>query len=383
MRRHETRSALSRANPVEVTLLGDSSRTAEGEALLLRIVAEADDPPIAAGGPAVRGAVGQASPARPALRGRWVAVPTRWRLITVGTLAVATALAVLVTQLPGGHGTGAAYAATPPMLRYHAAGKPAAKVLDDLAARITGQPDTTGTGDVRYVRVRRWLLVPTLDADRGTGGAAVTADLIETWLAGDGAGQVLRTPGGVRAEGTGQALPPGSKAAEATAETGSGRFTEVPLDLAALPQDPVALANWLDQRPDTKATGSRPSSVAARRIGGLRAVWDQQPVPPEVQARFLRVLADTPGLVDEGTVTDRAGRSGRAVAVEADEGAARVRHVLILDPGTGAPLGYEKILLTERGQEQWTPLQPVRVPAVVEYVAYLAAARVATVGGQP
>jgi hypothetical protein len=82
-------------------------------------------------------------------------------------------------------------------------------------------------------------------------------------------------------------------------------------------------------------------------------------------------------------VTDRVGRSGHAVAIETQEGQARVRQVVILDPSTGAALGYEKILLTEQGREQWSPFARLRLPAVVQYEAYFAAGRVSNMEVRP
>jgi hypothetical protein len=300
------------------------------------------------------------------------------------------ATGVTVFRLPfGSDQPAAAYAATPPMLDYRLSGQSAASYLRDLADRVASLPDQTGTGDFSYVRMRSWLLVPTVDETTRTGSAAVAPVLTESWVTSDGSGRLVRQPGEPIPQTGAVALPPGSTVAKATASSdnaagapnvSTGPVLDPLVNLASLPTDPAGLALRLDAMPPSKTAGAVRSEVppAAWRLGQLRGIWSSQPVPPQTQATFLRLLADMPTLTDEGVVTDRAGRQGHAVAIETQEGQARVRQVVILDPVTGTALGYEKILLTEQGREQWSPFARLHLPAVVQYDAYLAAGHVTT-----
>jgi hypothetical protein len=67
-------------------------------------------------------------------------------------------------------------------------------------------------------------------------------------------------------------------------------------------------------------------------------------VPRETRAIILQILAETPGLVWRGAVTDRAGRAG--VAVSGDQ--ANEQAVLIFDPCSGVLLAQEYIQQARR-----------------------------------
>lgn len=79
-------------------------------------------------------------------------------------------------------------------------------------------------------------------------------------------------------------------------------------------------------------------------------------------AALARLLADADGLRPAGRVTDRLGRSGQAYVYDDGSG---VRHMLILDPSTGAVLGLEETFTTDQ------PEYGVRAGDVMQYSAWM------------
>ena len=150
-----------------------------------------------------------------------------------------------------------------------------------------------------------------------------------------------------------------------------------PVRLAGLSTNPTALSRQLAALARAADNATKPSSQPT--YNEIEAIWAQQPVPPKLQAAFLRVLATIPNLRDLGSTTDRVGRPGRAVGFDTTSDGAVTRQIIILDPSTGAPLGEEQILLSDpHHMSQWSVI-PIHVPAVVDYTAYLASAHVPTV----
>jgi hypothetical protein len=68
-----------------------------------------------------------------------------------------------------------------------------------------------------------------------------------------------------------------------------------------------------------------------------------------------------------GTVIDRAGRAGIAVALDSAYSGLATHYVLIIDPRTGQLLADEATLTTSAGKLN------VRIPAVVDYEVFLSA----------
>ncbi|MGX6600933.1 sigma factor [Micromonosporaceae bacterium Da 78-11] len=102
----------------------------------------------------------------------------------------------------------------------------------------------------------------------------------------------------------------------------------------------------------------------------LVAVTDlvrERVLTPADRAAVLRTVADLPGLSSDGTVVDRAGRPGQAFSLVSDYSGLPTRYTLIVDPVTGAPLGFESMLTTRAGKLD------VRVPAVIGYETYATA----------
>ncbi|MGW4026113.1 CU044_5270 family protein [Streptomyces sp. NPDC005009] len=79
-------------------------------------------------------------------------------------------------------------------------------------------------------------------------------------------------------------------------------------------------------------------------------------------AALARLLADAEGLRPVGGVTDRLGRPGQAYVYDDGSG---VRHMLILDPSTGAVLGLEETFTTDQ------PEYGVRAGDVMQYSAWM------------
>ncbi|MEU4645269.1 hypothetical protein [Micromonospora sp. NPDC023814] len=82
---------------------------------------------------------------------------------------------------------------------------------------------------------------------------------------------------------------------------------------------------------------------------------------------MLRLLADLPGITVTGTVTDRAGRTGEAFSITTNAHGLPAQYTVIVDPRSGALLGYEEVLTTTAGKLN------VTIPAVITYRSYLMA----------
>jgi hypothetical protein len=356
---------LPEANPISLDDLGDTSRTPEAQRLLEHIIAEVSCSDVEAGD-------GVATE-RPHVRlPGWR--PARRRLIAAVALAMAVTAASLSVQLPASREARPAYAATPTMLDYHPSTQSAAEFLRDLAARISTHPEqVVGSGDFWYVRTQRWALFPVM-GDHGA-SAQVTPELTEIWFAADGSTRTLFSLRGGH-DGNAQVTPGMAEIWDA-AHGSSRTLLQVG---APMPSGKVRVV----ERDRLRAEGDLGFKPRPQR---MLAIWGGNPISPAKRAKFLRALADTPGLTNEGPVIDRAGRNGHAFAFDTAQGPARVRYVVILTPDTGVMLGYERILLTGRGQADGqadqVPSQSVHGPVVVEYVTYLAAARVATTYARP
>ena len=105
-------------------------------------------------------------------------------------------------------------------------------------------------------------------------------------------------------------------------------------------------------------------------------VWGVEVVPPGVQAALLKILADQPDIVDSGTVTDRAGRSGVSVSTVSDHSGLPTRYTLIFDGESGRLLDFEQTVL-EAGK------LPLKAPAVISYTLWLHTGRTNTTTSVP
>ncbi|MEU7609392.1 hypothetical protein [Micromonospora sp. NPDC049204] len=101
----------------------------------------------------------------------------------------------------------------------------------------------------------------------------------------------------------------------------------------------------------------------AAQLAGVRLL------NPAQRAAVLTLLADLPGITVTGTVTgaDRAGRTGEAFSITTDAHGLPTQYTMIVDPRSGALLGYEEVLTTTAGKLN------VTIPAMIAYRSYLTA----------
>lgn len=93
--------------------------------------------------------------------------------------------------------------------------------------------------------------------------------------------------------------------------------------------------------------------AAGRRSGGWAPGWEfadfvtltrSRPIPGAAEAVLLRRLAAVPGLVNDGTTIDRAGRPGSAVSLESGYSGEPITYTLIFNPANGALLESDETL---------------------------------------
>ncbi|MEJ3749792.1 CU044_5270 family protein [Actinomycetes bacterium KLBMP 9797] len=274
-----------------------------------------------------------------------------------------------------------AVAATPPMLAYRPDGAPAAEVLQDLARRAERAP-APAVGRLHYVRMQSFYL----DTASSGGDRASALRIVreERWLAPDGSGRAVDTDGSAQIVNADNAetmsavtYPDGARRDE---RYGPGRLSAV-ADLSSMSTDPRPLAGQLaGNRTSFGWSDTAPNGPDwYRRVVVATGIAKQQAVPPALWAAMLRVLATTPGLTSQGTVTDREGRRAVAVSFDSTHGGGRPsRTVLLFSPDTGAFLGEEHILITKLGDGPYDAYLKTRIPAVTTYHSLLAAGGVAT-----
>jgi hypothetical protein len=255
-----------------------------------------------------------------------------------------------------------ASAATPAPLAYHLREKAPSgrELLLQLAAVAARQPVTTAPSEAyAYMRTAGWYLVTQVSGSQAT--SEVDASMRESWIAANGSGRWItrRVPGdGSHVSAT--ALGP---------QIGMGATSGGPRWLR-LSTVPAVIARQLD-------IGHRRSIGPVERFVSLTDLALNQPIPLRAQSAILRVLARSPGLIDTGEVTDRAGRPGVAVSLDSAYSGLPTRYTLIFDPNTGDLLGEEETLLGNPGQLN------VRPKSVIAYTAFLASDYVSTPTARP
>jgi hypothetical protein len=330
----EVRRLVGPLDPVSGPLVGPQERTADLQRIL------ATDLPAA-------------SRARPVARRRPM-------LLTAGFAAAAlvlfAAVGIQVMGLPQ-----PAYAATPVPLAYVSGGGDAAALLTDIATRAAGAPQPVRTGVDEHLVVQTWSLFTEIDGDQVR--TAVVPVRTESWRSPDDAGRV-----DVRYDEP--EFPAGSSRLSWRLQGSPGGDASPHSEVFAAGQFPTMWRGTPPTTDDLKAYLAIGHSAANGPAETLVAVTDlarERVLTPELRAAALRAVAQLPGLAYDGTVTDRAGRSGQAFSVISDHTGLPTRHTLIVDPATGALLGYESMLTKTAGK------LGVRVPAVVSYETYLQA----------
>jgi len=289
-------------------------------------------------------------PPRPADRDRrTVTRPAARRVTRIRTwrsVGALCALAVVMTVLVPSQDLLAA-ARGPQMLNFAvaspddlAAGSApsASNALLALAGAAQGRVEPASAGPVQYVEIYGWY------SQRDDKGTQVFPTHLRSWLSSDGS-RLIRTARDAALQ-------------DLSSAGGQVPDTAVPFDKAVdhLPAGSVAQVS-LDHLPRTPSL-LRKSLLAASPPGacesvdltaqclvqGVIALHSSYVVPPDLDAALWQVLADDPGVRLLGSVIDRRGRSGVAVAYAVRWAEQTEIEVLIIDERDGALLATEIML---------------------------------------
>jgi hypothetical protein len=220
--------------------------------------------------------------------------------------------------------------------------------LEALADSVGGAT-CTSNDRYAYVQLREWVA----DTRTSGGRTSLTPAVLQYqhWLAADGSGRAIavttRTPADQNPP-TDDTYPPSAS----------------PVTPVTLPAEPGLPADWLDS-----ITPSAAGPQAALRA--IADIYQWQAPGRDARAGMLWALAEIDGLTYHGSVTDRAGRSGAAIAALSTNGT--VRDLLIIDPATGYLLAHEQAALRDPGK------LGITAPTVLSYTLYLAHDHTATV----
>jgi hypothetical protein len=284
--------------------------------------------------------------------------PTRRLVVVAGAVAVAAGAAAAVhafgtstvdsPNITSPPGTGTVLA---PVAYQYDTGAPAAGAqLRALADKLVDAPYEHHIGRYTYHHIRIWG-DPVMSSPDGRYVLGYASE-DETWQAADGTGRqttVQRDPEYPDRESRDYYQRVMKSAGPATPNT----YPLPPMDIPPLPADRAGLRELLKVK---YGAGAVPKEVTM--------VYDRYAVPRPIRAQILRILADVPGFVWRGTVTDRVGRTG--VAITFDDREHGQQSLLIFDPHTGQLLAHE--LLT---------LKPKRIST---YQVILATDRTDTIG---
>jgi hypothetical protein len=283
-------------------------------------------------------------------------VPTKPRSHSIQNALVATAILaefVLIIGHPLFGWGSKSYTATPRPLAYNAPLPPSGQaVLLSLSATAARQPDRPATARTPYAYVsRRWWRLPTRKPGQPP-PSKVVPTVTDSWTAPDGAGRVL------------------SITRKARGPTVDDVIVRAGHPLPALTTNEAVLAHALGM-PNPMVT---PSALQFVEFTDLA---DSQPLSPPVDAVILRLLARQPDVVNNGTVTDRGGRSGVAVSLESDYTGPEILYTLIFAAGTGELLEADQTLTGTPGK--------LNVPqgSVLAYTTLLASGYVESTDARP
>jgi hypothetical protein len=271
-----------------------------------------------------------AAPPRLGVRRRRILVPVAAGLVAAGLVGAGI---VAATGRPPRDGRPDATAKVPalgPVVRpvafeFRQGAPPAGDRLRALAAQLTAAPYDTTSGRYTHIHTIDWNAV----FDDAPGGNAQRIQPVDKhrWYAADGSGRI-------RTENLAAVYPNEQSyryyqrdPAENPTATPGPRDDDLPAGLAGpaqpLTSDPAELARRLADHP----------------FWTVRDIYSVYAVPLATRAELLRILATTPGVVWRGETTDRLGRRGVAVSVEA----ATTEEVLVFDPTTGVLLAWDEV----------------------------------------
>jgi hypothetical protein len=287
---------------------------------------------------------------------RW---SVRRRSSMAGAATLALVLAVLTVSIllaPGRGGPAPAYAATPPVLQTTATAEGAGTVLGRLARMATAQRSTPR--DLRRVSYEHWSLANRINGRTVT--AAVVPEKVQLAWNADGsavaravAGETYFPTPAYRKAWEAQGRPAAAGTQIRNDEYAPGQFR--PVYPARPPSSVAGLRGYLSTAHPIDSHGTGELFVA---VTDLAREWRSTPA---TEAALMGVLAGAPGVRALGTVTDRAGRTGTAIATDSSFTGLPVRYVLVFDPHTGGLLASEQWLTTTAGALD------VPVPSVIQY----------------
>lgn len=264
--------------------------------------------------------------------------PTRRRLVLVAVTATAVVGAAAVAYpllRPAGDGpAGTELGAVAVPIAYQLTDHPppAGEQLRELAARVIEAPYEQSSGEYAYFYRKSWGDIEQVSPE---GYRMSHVEERELWLGDDG------PPGRERVTTVGIEFPDAQSRRYFESLPNADQLLAPSQHVSDIP----AGLSWPEPLPTDRAE-------LAERLGGaerpsdklLVAGYQEQLLPWQVRAAILEILADAPGFVWRGEVTDRAGRAG--VAVSRDDTAHAQRSVLVFDPQTGELLAHERVDLS-------------------------------------
>ncbi|MGW4461520.1 CU044_5270 family protein [Micromonospora sp. NPDC004704] len=274
--------------------------------------------------------------------------PTRRLVLSAGAVvALAAAGTVVYTSddrivqvpnivdRPGEAGPGSATAPgsrvlVPIAYQFAESTTPAAAELRALAGRLEDAPYENSTGRYAYHSSKSWG-----DPLMGKGPYVMgMVSELKIWQAADGSGKQIRTEldpefpdEASRDYWTRNPPQPNKKFPEA-----GGADSLPPIEIPPLPADRAGLSDLLKVEHGAGAVSKETMTVYGRYV-----------VPRRIRAEILRVLADVPGFLWRGEVTDRVGRPGLAITF--DDRVHDQQHLLIFNRRTGELTAHELVLL--------------------------------------
>ncbi|MFI7650319.1 CU044_5270 family protein [Micromonospora sp. NPDC049460] len=257
-----------------------------------------------------------------------------------------------------------AYAATPAILNYGppATLEPASIRLRRLAAVAAAQAmPARPAGTVEHLESANWFLNSSISGGRTV--SAVVPQQWQSWRTDDDAGRMVKKdlPPIFRSDADRRQWQKWGGRIESSEEVRDYPAGEFYSGFrGAVPADASALRRWL--RAGTSAVQAPVQYLEdVAQLAGVRLL------NPAQRAAVLTLLADLPGITVTGTVTDRAGRTGEAFSITTNAHGLPAQYTVIVDPRSGALLGYEEMLTTTAGKLN------VTIPAVITYRSYLTA----------
>lgn len=266
----------------------------------------------------------------------------RGRRLQNAVLAVACAALAVVIAAHELSGPSVTLAATPKPLAYHSPTRDARagrQELLALAAAAARQPPTATTHPrYAYTKTMGWYLGTRVDGQATT--SVVVPSTTQSWAAPNGRTHVHRV----------LRRPDGSRYVDDFTVSNGPAPVQLSTNGAVLERQ-LAVGHPLSDGPVEKFTAL--TDLAAR-----------QPISPGAESAILRLLARIPGLINRGSVIDRAGRPGVAVALDSSYSGLLTRYTWIFDPHTGALLGDEETLI-DAGKLH------VRTGSIIAYTTFL------------